>query len=281
MKFKSVCLIAISLSCCSPKEPADQIIQYTTDIEGVPTVEEVAYETTADAPLLPSEDPRKLIREGSLAFEVRSVNNAYDSIKRIIKSLHGYFSDEETVNNDLQVEQRIQIRIEENQFDEAIDQVLALATKVESRSITIHDVTEEYTDIAARLKAKKGVEVRYTEILGQAKTVKDMLDIEGQLGSVREDIESMEARMKLMSSQVAYSTIQIRFSEHIVLARAQEPGLGSRLVLSVHEGWNNLVSLLLALVALWPFLLGIGSLCIILIRLFKRRRKAATNPLIG
>ena len=162
MKFKSFCLIAISLSCCSSEQPTDQIIQYTTDSEGVPTTEEVAYEFMANAPSRPSEDTRKLIREGTLVFEVRNVNNAYDSIKLITNDLHGYFSDEETVNNDLQIEQRIQIRIEENHFDEAIGQILALATKVESRSITIHDVTEEYTDITARLKAKKEVELRYT-----------------------------------------------------------------------------------------------------------------------
>jgi hypothetical protein len=281
MKFKSLCLIAVSLSCCSPKEPVDQTIQYTDMEEGLPAVEEIAYETTANAPLAPSEDMRKLIREATLAFEVRSVNNAYDSIKVIINNLHGYFSDEETVNNDLQIEQRIQIRIEETHFDEAIRQVLALATKVENRSITIHDVTEQYADITARLKAKKEVEIRYTEILRQAKTVKDMLDIEGQLGSVREDIESMEARMKLMSSQVSYSTIHIRFSEHIVVAQAHKPGLSSRLVLSVYEGWNNLMSLLLAVVALWPFLLGVGSLCVVLIRIIKRRSKAAADPMIS
>ena len=281
MKLKLLCCAAIGLaSCAQPKETS--LVSYEdTDLE-MPANEEVAtvfYATESNAPAFSPPPPysQKLIRQATLIFEVGDINHAYDSIKLVVESFHGYTSNEEKINAGEQAEQHMDIRVEEKFFDDVIDRILFLAKNVESRNISVQDVTAEYSDINARLKTKKDVEMRYVEILRQARTVKDMLAIEEQLGIVREEIESMEARMKVMTNQIAYCSIRIEFSDVITTS---VPGFSSKFLLSLQTGWNSLMKLFLGMTALWPFLVG-GSLAwIAIIRLIKRRRRSVHNTTV-
>lgn len=275
MKFKILCFTAIGLSCCTQSEesteayPTNEFV--TTEAVRMPEIPATLEFMDASATMLaPQRHDQKLIRRASLTLEVQDVSKAYDSIKEIIKAFHGYASNEEKTNNGKTAEQQIDIRVEEKFFDEVIDRVSSLAKKVESRNITVRDVTGQYADIAARLKTKRDVEVRYTEILHQARTVKDMLAIEEQLGIVREEIESMEANIKVMADQIAYCSIAIEFSEHIV---TNDPTFGSRVAVSLQRGWNDLITLVIGLITLWPFLIGACAMWIFVSRLLRRKRK--------
>ncbi len=46
------------------------------------------------------------------------------------------------------------------------------------KEISAEDVTEEYVDVEARLKAKRLLEKRYLELLNKATKVSEMLEIE-------------------------------------------------------------------------------------------------------
>ncbi len=219
-------------------------------------------------------DGQKLIRHATLSFTVNNVKSTYDSIQHLIKKFNAYSSKENLNDNGDDLEQSLAIRVDEKYFDQMLEQIEQLAKNVERKDISIQDVTSEFTDHEVRLRTKKEMEKRYYEILHQAKTVKDMLDIEEQLGTVREDIESMEARLKYLSNQVAYSTINIKFSEK----RMTESGFLSKTVVSLKEGWERVLSIALTIISLWPMILFLlGSF--MLIMKFRRNRKIRRESL--
>ena len=74
--------------------------------------------------------------------------------------------------------------------------------KVISKSVNANDVTEQYYDVKIRLENERQVEKRYLELLAQARTVKDILDIEEKLGKVRQEIESKEGRLRFSTDLV-------------------------------------------------------------------------------
>jgi hypothetical protein len=92
------------------------------------------------------------------------------------------------------------------------------------RSIQGQDVSEEYTDLASRLKAKQAVEIRLLEFMDKASTSKDLLAFSDQLGKVQEEIERIKGRIRYLDQNVAFSTIELRVYQGKVAIGSINPG---------------------------------------------------------
>jgi hypothetical protein len=114
------------------------------------------------------------------------------SVEAICKELNAYISNESQNNYGERLQYNQMIRVPADQFDLLLQKIEGEAVNVESKNIHTQDVTEEFIDVEARLKTKKELETRYRELLKQAKTVQDIVSIEGQIAAVRSEIESME-----------------------------------------------------------------------------------------
>ena len=75
-------------------------------------------------------------------------------------------------------------------------------------------MTKAYFDTDARLKNARVMEERLIEML-KTKTgkVSDLLQVEKELGRVREDIEKMQGELKYWDSQVQFATVTISLTE--------------------------------------------------------------------
>jgi hypothetical protein len=198
---------------------------------------------------------RKLIKNGTLVFKVNDVKEAKKQIDKLVKEINGYPSTETQTNYDERLQYNLTVRVPANSFDEFINNVLKLADKVESKNITTEDVTEQFIDTEARLKTKKELEIRFREILKQAKTVEEILSIESQLSNVRTEIESAEGKLNYLKSQISMSTLTITYYEVI----GTDFGFGSKFGQSLRQGWDNLLLFLIGLTSIWPFVVAIGG----------------------
>ena len=83
-----------------------------------------------------------------------------------------------------------------------------------------------------------------------------MLDIERYITDVRTDIERMEAGLKGMSDRVAYSSVDVTFYEPVVT----DFGFASKFIHSLSNGWENLLTVLVGLANIWPFLIVVSAI---------------------
>ena len=105
------------------------------------------------------------------------------------------------------------------------------------------------------------------DILKQAKTVTDILEIEKQIGQLRSEIESVEGRMKYLENQISLSTLTMTFYENI----SNETEFVRKFKTGFSNGWNNLIWFFVYLTNIWPFiLLGLGL--IIGLRIYKKKK---------
>lgn len=216
---------------------------------------------------------RKLIRNGSLSFETSDVKKTKTTIDAICKELNAYISNESQNNYSSRLQYNQTIRVTADKFDLLMQKIEAEASQIEGKNVNTEDVTEEFIDVEARLKTKKDLETRYREILKQAKTVEEIITIERQIAEVRSDIESMEGRLKYLSSQVAYSTLTVSFYETI----GTDFGFGSKIGGAFGTGWQYFLSFLIGLVNVWPFLILMALVIWLAFRWDKRRHKKTTN----
>ena len=96
--------------------------------------------------------------------------------------------------------------------NEAMEAVRSMGSDVLAEKTTGLDVTEEYIDLQARIRTKQALEAQFLEIMKQAKTVSDALEVQRQISEVRGEIERLEGRRRFLENQSSLSTIKITLS---------------------------------------------------------------------
>ena len=221
----------------------------------------VSSQSRAAAPdAMPSPPPepagleKKIIRNGNLTIESKDLQSSRTRLDTLVGFYSGYLSSESFNDQEDQLSYNITCRIPADKFDLFISGVESGPDKVISKSVNANDVTEQYYDVKIRLENEKQVEKRYLELLAQARTVKDILDIEEKLGKVRQEIESKEGRLRYLDDRVGYSTLNIWIYQK--KDRKYEPtdrdGFGQRLKKSLHKGWQGFVDFILFFLRIWP-----------------------------
>ncbi|MFN8240416.1 MAG: DUF4349 domain-containing protein [Bacteroidales bacterium] len=256
-----VLVLLVSMSCGKSRSEAKYIAPILAD-------EVVADRNAEPAPPAPNENfERKLIKRGDIRFQTKSIAETSIIIKSAVSGFNGYISSENVYNSDDMITQHVEIRVPAASFDALLAKISESAKRIDSKSIQVQDVTEEYIDVESRLKTKKELENRYREILTKARTVEEILSIERELGNVRSDIEATEGRLKYLGSQVSFSSLSVDYYE---LTRTTG-SFSSKIGMAFTTGWKLMLGFIVGIVNLWPFLLIVASVLYIVIR-FSRKK---------
>ena len=218
--------------------------------------------------------PEKVIKNGTINMKVEDYEASLASLKELITASKGYIGNESESRSSYRIGNHIVIRLPNAHFDKLMDQLSGLAFELHEKRASLTDVTEEYYDVEARLKAKRKVEQRYLDILQKADSVEDILKVEYQLKVIREEIESKEGRLKYLNNRVAQSTITLDIYQNIDFDPpiAQGEGFFGRMGDAISGGWNGMLNFMVGITYLWPFLLAITALMIAIVRTVRKRR---------
>lgn len=208
--------------------------------------------------------PRKLIKEGQVSFQTDNMDQAREAILKATDQFQGYISSDQSYNRADRVSNTITVRIPTKHFETFLSTATVGVEAFENKTISAKDVTEEFVDIQARLKAKKALEDRLLGLLPQAHSIDEILQVEQQAGDLRSDIEAIEGRLRYLESKISFSTLTLTFYKEY------DSPVWSQFKSSFINGWDNLVKLFIALTNLWPFML-LGIAAFFGVRIYKRR----------
>ena len=179
-------------------------------------------DTNAETPAEPSASPstvgptanRKLVRNATAELEVVSFDESVQKITAFAAEEKGYVS---TTNSEKQENGKLRGEIVVKVLPDNLDRFLGKLRgigELKNQALTTEDVTKSYFDTESRLKNARLMEQRLIEILKtKSKDVADLLEVEKELGRVREEIETMQGELKFMDSQVAFATVTITLAE--------------------------------------------------------------------
>lgn len=214
-------------------------------------------EEKMNAPLVVrDQDPQpKIIKTGNLRFETANLDDSFVKVKTAIAKHKASVQNDLSGKNESLVFRNITIRVPSAAFDAFIAEISQGVNHFDRKEISAEDVTEEYIDVEARLKAKRVLEKRYFELLGKATKVSEMLEIESSLSSVREEIEAKEGRLKYLQSQVAMSTVQLEMYTNNALESGATASYFGKMGNALKSGFNNIATFFLGMLHVWPFIL--------------------------
>lgn len=221
-------------------------------------------------------ETRKIIYDSTVDLVVDDYNEFESSLPAMVARYGGFVarSDTDRRHNDRQ-SGTWRIRIPVASYTAFRSGVTSLGF-AESISENAQDVTEEYVDVVARVENKRKLETRIVSLLEERPgKLADVLEIERELSRVREEIERMEGRLRLLNDRTSLATITIRCREQ----QAYQPPAAPTFVSRIYNSGADSLRLLRAaaeqiaivLTALSPWLAVVG-IPLLLIRKWLARR---------
>lgn len=208
----------------------------------------VAESATSSAP-----NDRMVVKNGSLLLESASPVETVQAIARIAESKGGYVLNSEQSTTDVAADAldsvEISIRVASDLFEETMSEIRGSSTRLLAENIRGEDVTEEFLDLAARIRTQKALEQQYLDILKQAEEISDILTVQNHLTTVRTEIEKLEGRTKLLRDRTSYSTIVVSVKTAQALS-LNSAGFVARLSGSMYRGLDAASGITLGIVTL-------------------------------
>lgn len=257
--MKSI-IIALGLLClplaCSNNAAISNDESYEISTESVAISE---IKTASEMPLeFQQNTDQKLIKDAFLVFETQDLENTFTSIVSLVKKHNGYIQNDNSNKSYNRISRQLTIRIPTKTFQNTIDSISKTVKHYDTKNISLKDVTEEFIDLEARLKAKRELEKRYLEILSKAKNIKEILEVEKALSQIREDIEAKQGRLQYLQNKVSLSTISVEFYKTTATESGVTISYGKKMWNALKSGFNGLSYFILGLLNIWPALLILG-----------------------
>lgn len=160
-----------------------------------------------------SVDDRKIVRTGSLNMEVADISTALDEIAKIAAQYNGYVVSSNQRGDDDNPSGHISVRVPFSNFNDVLQKLKTLATKVTYENTNSQDVTEQYMDLKAQLKNYEATEAQYLELLKKAESVKDVLEVQKELSNVRGSIERTKGRIQYLERTTDMSLLEVQLQK--------------------------------------------------------------------
>ncbi|MWV17995.1 DUF4349 domain-containing protein [Pseudomonas sp. L-22-4S-12] len=171
-----------------------------------------AAESATAAPSAPVQGKasgRLLVWTADFSLQVQDMGKARSQLSERMLALGGYVEEKSDYGDH---SQSFVFRVPADAFETALGSV-EQSGKVLSRHVKGEDVTEQYVDVETRLQNNIALRDRLKELLGKARDIQDILQIESELNRIQSEIDSMQARMRILKDQIQMATIRVELRQ--------------------------------------------------------------------
>jgi len=238
-------------------------------INGQPTTDQLSN----NAPMI--------ARTVSLSIVVKDFTASRSLLDSVLARHHGYFA-QLNINTPENAGRSLQasLRIPAPELSSALADLRNLG-RVDNESQSGEEVTQQHTDLLARLKTSRETEERFRAILAQRTgKLADVLQVEEEIARVRGDIERMEAEQKDLEHRVNFATVELQLTEEY-RAQLNPPAasVSTRIYNAFVKGYHDASETVLGIVLFFaengPTLLTwVAILALPAILVWRRYRKA-------
>jgi uncharacterized protein YneF (UPF0154 family) len=235
---------------------------------------------------------RKLIKNAEFFIETTDFDVSIKKLEASIKQFDGYIEANNITGTSVSDSNKeparnasYTIRIPSGTLDAYLNEVGNIGN-VLTKTITTDDVTDQYFDTEARITSLKVQEQRLLELLKQTGTLKDVIELEKELSSVRYEIENLTTTLKKYDSLVDYSTVRLTLQEVAAITDTTQPKtVGERISYTFKNNiagiWSWMKDITVFLIGNSPVLLVLGVLASAGIFIARRLMKKYKNNISG
>ena len=270
-----VLLVLVGLTCAGCAGASADRFETASFAESAPAMaseDSSAEQQEADGAV----EMRQIIANANISLIVAKTETAMAGVEQIASDLGGYLSDVELSKGRYEQTEELRgsmtLRVPSDSLEEALERLQALATDVHYLNIDRQDVTDQYSDLDARLRNLRATETELLALLTEVRErpnakVEDILAVHRNLTQIREEIETLQGRKNLLDNQIGFSTVRVELiPDSINRPIVEEPWSANG---PVRNALRALVATLQGLLTalIWAFLYLTPLLLVVLIPL--------------
>ena len=228
------------------------------------TTTPVANQTTqptsgnkTSAPVVVADFSKKIIKTATVKIEVKDFKSYGEGLNNKLKQYGAYISQEDNNTVEGRSEAVLAIKVPVQFFDELMAALPGTDAVITEKSIRTEDVTGSIVDTRSRLEAKKQMRLKYLDFLKESKNMEEVLQVQGEINGIQEEIESAAGRYASLTNQAAYSTINLTFFKGGAAVKEPDatPTFWGKVGAAFSSGAGWLAGLFVGLVSVWPLVL--------------------------
>jgi hypothetical protein len=168
-----------------------------------------------------------IVRTGRLDLQVDALDDALAAADAAVSAAGGYVAASERAGDGERASATVTYRVPVDRWESTLTALREVGTKVVAEQTSSEEVTSQVVDLGARLDNLRATEAALQAIMAKATRIPDVLEVQAQLTSVREEIERLTAQKQALEERAALATLVVSFSPPPVVAVTQ-----------VQEGWD-------------------------------------------
>ena len=152
----------------------------------------------------------------SWASRSRTSTPRSSKAQRAVGDLGGYIGASTRSIQDDHPVATVTYRVPVERWDDALVALRGLATEVLTEQTDAMEVTAQAVDLDARIKNLRATEAALQGVLEKAVKIPDILEVQAQLSTVREQIEVLVAQRTELGDRAALGTISVAYGVEVV-----------------------------------------------------------------
>ncbi|GMQ57018.1 hypothetical protein AN1V17_14120 [Vallitalea sediminicola] len=284
-----VLLIILVFSGCSAKKSIENTKDNSTQDNGN-MVNDTGFskenEATANTEKKTSDKIQaKIIQNNNISMETLVFDECTMNLEKEIHNLDGYIEESNVEGKRINDYGEIQLRNAYYTFRVPKDNYMVFLKSIGdlgniiSEHKTTEDITLRYFDNETRLEAKRIHKDRLLELLKETKDVDQLLAVESELANITYEIEAMTTELRKWDNLIDYVTVRVSVEEVVKVTPGvvKEDSYGSRFTNSIKDSLDIFTkaigNLIIGIVYLVPYLVILGLIVLIIIRVKKILKK--------
>jgi hypothetical protein len=152
-----------------------------------------------------------IVKTGAMTIEVNAIDPAVLSARTAMTGLGGYISGSQEANSGDRTMASVTYRFPADRWEDAIDAIRGLSTKVIDLKTSTDEVTGQVIDLGARIDNLRSTETALQAIMAKATKIQDILEVQNQLTDIQGQIEELSAQQGHLKDQAAMSTLSVTY----------------------------------------------------------------------
>lgn len=226
---------------------------------------------------------RKLIKNIGACVETKEFDAYIKQIEAKVKALGGYAEDTQFWQHSYAGALRnasMTLRVPAAKLED-FKAAMGEKGKVTEINESVSDVTMDYTDLEAHIKALRTEQATLLRLLDEAGSLTDLLSVQEHLTDVNYRLDSLESRIRRLDDQIDLSTVRLTISE--TEEYKEEPPLGfwakvwfdlKSNILGIGRGARDLFGWFLSSLPALLLIAAAAVAAVLVIRRARKRRKA-------
>lgn len=164
-----------------------------------------------------------IIRTGSMDLEVADLDTALRSADAAVARAGGYVDGSTRAPGNPDGDATVAYRIPGAAWDATLDGIRATARTIRSEQVKTEEVSDQVIDLGARIANLRTTEAALRAIMAKAAKISDILDVQGQLTTTRDEIERLVAGKASLEDRAAFGSLTVSFRLPVRAAPSASP----------------------------------------------------------